>query len=64
MTIAARASNIVERNADRCVGIAALHGQIEVDDGVASIARDDEPMMFGGERGAYCRPEPRGLFRG
>ena len=44
MTIAARAANIVEGNADRRVRIAALHCQIEVDDGVASVARDDEHL--------------------
>ena len=42
MTIAARAANIVESNADRRIGIAPLHGQIEIDDGVARDARDDE----------------------
>ena len=46
MTVAARASNVVEGNADRRIGIAALHGQIKIDDGVGRIARDDEPMMF------------------
>jgi len=64
MTVAARAANIIEGNADRRVGIAALHGQIEVNDGVARITRDNEPMMLRRERGGYCRPEPRGLFRG
>jgi hypothetical protein len=38
MPIAARAEDIVEGNADRCLGIAALHGQVEVDDRVAGIA--------------------------
>ena len=37
VAVAARAPNIVEGNADRRVGIAALHGQIKVDDGVARI---------------------------
>ena len=46
MTVAARAPNVVECNADRRVGIAALHGQIEIDDGVARITRDDEPVML------------------
>ena len=46
MPVTTRASNIVEGNADRRVGIAALHGQIEVDDGVASITSDDEPVML------------------
>ena len=41
MPIAARAANIVERNADRRVGIAALHGQIEW---CRSITRDDEHL--------------------
>ena len=64
VTIAARAPDIVERNADRRVGVAALHGQIEVDHRVASIARDDEPVMLRRERSGYCRPEPCGLLRG
>ena len=64
MTIAARAPNIVECNADRCVGIATLHGKVEIDDAVAGIARDDEPVMLRRERGTYCRPEPCGLLRG
>jgi len=37
VTIATRAAHIVERNADRRVGIAALHGQIEIDDGVYGL---------------------------
>ena len=40
MTVAARAAHIAEGNADRRVGIAALHGQIEVDHRVAGVARD------------------------
>jgi len=46
MTIAARAANIVERNADRRIGIAALHGQIESGDGVAGVVRDNEPVVL------------------
>ena len=46
MTLTARASNVVECDADRRVGIATLHGQIEINDDTASIARDDRPMMF------------------
>ena len=64
MPITTRAPNIVERNADRRVGIAALHRQIEIDDGIAGVARDDEPVMFRRERSAYCRPEPCGLLGG
>ena len=64
MTVAARAPNIVERNADRRVGVAALHGQVKVDDRAAGVAGDDVPVMLRRERGGYCRPEPRGLFRG
>jgi len=52
VTITARAANVVEGNADRRVGIAALHSQIEIDDGVAGVARDDEPVMLRGERSA------------
>ena len=37
MTVAARAPDIVERNADRRIGIAALHGQIKIDDGVYGL---------------------------
>ena len=62
MTVAERAPNIVERNADRRIGIAPLHSQIEIDDGVARITRDDEPVMLRRERSGYCRPEPCGLF--
>jgi hypothetical protein len=57
MTIAARAAHVVEGNADRSVRVAALH-QVKVDDGVARITRDDEPVMLRGERSGYCRPEP------
>ena len=64
MTVAARAAYMVERNADRRVGIAALHGQIELDDGVASVARDDEPVMLRRERSGYGRLELCSLFRG
>ena len=64
MTVAARTPNIVESNADRRVGVAALHGQIKINDRVARIARDDEPVMLRRERSGYCRPEPCGLFRG
>jgi hypothetical protein len=44
MTVAARAANIVESNADRRIRIAALHGEIEIDDGVTSITCNDEPV--------------------
>src|SRR3974390_2481366 len=44
--------------------MSALHSQIEIDDGVAGVARDDEPMMLRRKRSAYCRPEPRGFLRG
>jgi hypothetical protein len=37
MPIATRTANIVQRNAERRVGVAALHGKIEIDDGVASF---------------------------
>jgi hypothetical protein len=46
IAVAARAANVVEGNADRRVRIAAFHGQIEIDDGVARITRDDEPVML------------------
>ena len=64
VTIATRAPNVVECNADGRVGIAALHGQVEINDGVASVARYYKPVMFGCERSAYCRPEPCGLLGG
>ena len=64
MPVTAWAANIVEGNADRRVGIAALHGQIELDDGVASVARDDEPVMLRRERSGYGRLELCSLFRG
>ena len=63
MPIAARAANVVEGNADRRVGIAALHGQVEIDDGVARITCDDELVMLRRERRAYCRSEPLRLSR-
>ena len=44
MTVAARAANIVEGNADRRVGVAALHGQIEINDRAARLTRDDEHL--------------------
>jgi hypothetical protein len=50
MTIATRAPNIAKGNADGRFGIAALHCQIKIDDGVARVARDDEPVMLGRER--------------
>ena len=46
VTIAARAQNIVETNADKRIGISPLHGEIEINDGVASVARDDELVML------------------
>ena len=46
MTVAARAPNVVERNPDQRVGISSLHGEIEIDDGVAGVTRDDEPVML------------------
>jgi len=64
VTVAAGAANIVEGNANWRIGIAALHRQIEIDDGIAGVARDDEPVMFRRERSAYCRPEPCGLLGG
>ena len=44
VTVAARAANIVEGNADRRVGVAALHGQIEINDRAARLTRDDEHL--------------------
>ena len=64
VTVAARAANIVEGNADRRIGVAALDAQIKVNNGVAGIARDDEPVMLRRKRGTYCRPEPCNLLRG
>jgi uncharacterized membrane protein len=51
-----RAPNVVERNTDQRIGIAPLHGQIEVDDDVAGVVGDDEPMMLRRERSGDCRP--------
>ena len=51
MPIAARAANIVERNADRRVWVTSLYGQIEINDRTASVTRDDEPVMLRRERG-------------
>jgi len=41
----------------------ALHGQVEIDDGVARITCDDELVMLRRERRAYCRSEPLRLSR-
>jgi formylmethanofuran dehydrogenase subunit C len=64
MPVAARAANVVEGDADQCLGIAALHGRVEINDRVASVAGDDQPVMLGREGRAYGRPEPRRLSRG
>ena len=64
MPVAARAPNIIECNADGRVGVAALHGEIEVDHRAARVARDDEPVVLPRERGANCRPEPFSLLCG
>ena len=53
MAVAARAANIVEGNADRRVGIARLHCQIEINDRAASVTREVEPVMLRGERGDF-----------
>jgi hypothetical protein len=40
MPVAARAANVVEHNADRPLGIAALHSQIKIDDRAASAGSE------------------------
>jgi hypothetical protein len=47
-----------QRNADRGLRVARLNAQVEIDDAVAVVAGNDQPVMFGNERGGDLRPEP------
>ena len=47
VTIAAQASDIIECNPNRSVGVAWFHGQVHFGDGVAAIASNDELMVLG-----------------
>ena len=38
--------------------VARLNAQVEIDDAVAAVAGNDQPVMFGNERGGDLRPEP------
>ena len=58
VTIAAQASDIIECDPDRSVGVAWLHRQVHFGDGFAAIASNDEPMVLGNQGCAYGRPEP------
>ena len=37
--------------------VARLNAQVEIDDAVAAVAGNDQPVMFGNERGGDLRPE-------
>ena len=46
VTIAARTLNVIKRNSDRRIWVTSLHSQVKVNDRAATVARDDQPMMF------------------
>jgi hypothetical protein len=61
--VAPWASYIAQRDADRSLGIARLHFEIEIIDDATAIAGDDDPRMFCGDCRADLWPEPRVAFR-
>ena len=46
MPIAARALHVTERNTDRGFWIARLHAQVQIDHRAATVAGDNQPVMF------------------
>ena len=44
--VAARALHVAQRNADRGLRVARLNAQVQIDHGVATVAGDDQPVMF------------------
>jgi hypothetical protein len=44
--IAARALHITKRNTNRSFGITRLHPQVQVHHSAATVAVDNEPVMF------------------
>ena len=44
--VAARALHVAQRNADGGIRVARLNAQVQVDDGVAAVAGDNQPVMF------------------
>ena len=63
MTIAARAANVTERNADGSFRIAAFNTQIQIDDSAATVANNDQPRVFGCNGSEDLWPKPRIALR-
>ena len=46
MPIATRALNVTQRDVNRRLRVARLHAQVQVDNGAATIAVDDKPIVL------------------
>jgi len=46
MPIASRTLDVAQRHANRRLRVTRLHAQVQINDGVAGVARDYQPMVF------------------
>ena len=46
MPIASRTLDVAQRYANRRLRVTRLHAQVQINDGVAGVARDYQPMVF------------------
>jgi len=46
MTVAPRALHVTERHTDRGFRVTRLKTQVQIKDGAATVAGDNQPMMF------------------
>jgi hypothetical protein len=51
MPVTPRALHAEQRHPNGYLGVARLNTQVQIDDGAAGVACDDQPMVLGNERG-------------
>jgi hypothetical protein len=59
IAVTARALDPTQRHTDGSLRVARLNAQVQVNHGAATVTVDNQPMMFGNERGGNLGPEPR-----
>ena len=58
MPIATRTLHVAQRHTNGCFRVARLNAQIQINNGVATVADNDQPVVLGNKRGTDLRPEP------
>jgi hypothetical protein len=58
VAVAARALDVAQRHPNGSLQVARLNAQVEIDNAVAAVAGNDQPVMLRDERGGDLRPEP------